>query len=90
MSQHITEMCLQLEREKAERAYLVKLLNYLADEIGSAETDAEWAANVINDGRCAETWKILQDAEKDLPAMLMRMALHLRLDQAERAARGAR
>lgn len=90
MDQHITEMQLALEREKAERVYLVKLLNFLADELESASTDAEWAGNVANEMRSKSTWEILKNAERDLPAMVTRMALHLRIEQVERAAGGAK
>lgn len=90
MDQFITEMQLSLKREKAERAYLVKLLNYLAAEMERADTDAEWAALVINLNLYDAVWQVLKDAEKDLPAMVTRMALNLRLEQAERAAGGAK
>lgn len=90
MGKHIHEMQLGLEREKAERAYLAKLLTFLSDEIESAETDAEWAGSVLHDDCFDEVWAILKGAERDLPAMVTRMALHLRLEQAERAAGGAK
>lgn len=90
MDNHIVDMTLALEREKAERAYLIRLLRFLLDEVEGAETDAEWAASVVSDGDFDTTWQVLKDAEKDLGAMVTRMALHLRLERAERAAGGAK
>lgn len=90
MDNHIVDMTLALEREKAERAYLIRLLRFLLDEVEGAETDAEWAASVVSDGDFDATWQVLKDAEKDLGAMVARMALHLRLKRAERAAGGAK
>ena len=90
MNNHIVDMTLALEREKAERAYLIRLLRFLLDEVEGAETDAEWAASVVSDGDFDATWQVLKDAEKDLGAMVTRMALHLRLERAERAAGGVK
>ena len=90
MDNHIVDMTLALEREKAERAYLIRLLRFLLDEVEGAETDAEWAASVVSDCDFDATWQVLKDAEKDLGAMVTRMALHLRLERAERAAGGAK
>lgn len=90
MDKHIVDMTLALEREKAERAYLIRLLRFLLDEVEGAETDAEWAASVVSDGDFDATWQVLKDAEKDLGAMVTRMALHLRLERAERAAGGVK
>jgi hypothetical protein len=90
MDNHIVDMTLALEREKAERAYLIRLLRFLLDEVEGAETDAEWAASVVSDGDFDATWQVLKDAEKDLGAMVTRMALHLRLERAERAAGGVK
>lgn len=90
MDNHIVDMTLALEREKAERAYLIRLLRFLLDEVEGAETDAEWAASVVSGGDFDATWQVLKDAEKDLGAMVARMALHLRLERAERAAGGVK
>lgn len=90
MNNHIVDMTLALEREKAERAYLIRLLGFLLDGLEAAETDAEWAASVISSGDFDATWQVLKDAEKDLGAMVTRMALHLRLERDERAAGGAK
>ena len=90
MDNHIVDMTLALEREKAERAYLIRLLRFLLDEVEGAETDAEWAAIVVSDGDFDAMWQVLKDAEKDLGAMVTRMALHLRLERAERAAGGVK
>ncbi len=90
MDNHIVDMTLALEREKAERAYLIRLLRFLLGEVEGAEADAEWAASVVSDGDFDATWQVLKDAEKALGVMVTRMALHLRLERAERAAGGVK
>ena len=87
MNVSFAEMQLALERERVGRGYLVKLLKFLADEIGSTETEAEWAANVIDGDRFDTTLLVLQDAARDLPHMIARMALYLRLERDERSER---
>ncbi|KAI5914601.1 hypothetical protein [Thauera sp. 2A1] len=85
MTQHIADIPLALNREMAERAYVVTLLRYLADEIECAETNAEWAGQVVAEDCFGESWRILKDAEETLPGMIARMGLHLRIAALERA-----
>lgn len=86
MEQHGMEIQLTLAREKAERAYLKRLLEFLLDELGRAETYAEWAALAVDEDVGDEFWSVIKYAYRDLPSMLKQMALHLRLEKLERAA----
>lgn len=86
MGQHVIELQLSLAREKAERAYLKRLLEFLVEEIGRADTHAEWAALAVDEELAVEFAALIVNARRDLPNMLKQMALHLRLEILERAA----
>ncbi|MCK9987629.1 MAG: hypothetical protein AzoDbin1_04101 [Azoarcus sp.] len=75
---------IELEKDRANRAYLVKLLRFLAEEIESHPTDADWAGHVVDESDPDRMRQMLYDADKDVARMIFSMRLHLELECRER------